>query len=252
MKIYLAGPDVFRRDAREWAAETKALCRRHGFEALTPLDHDEREASRIFAANLALIEQSTVVIANLNPFRGCEPDSGTCFEIGYAHAHGKKVCAYLDRKETLRERVNRYEKAGSARTVDDRGMAIEDFGLPVNLMLALPMHFVGDDLEACLKQLHSEMQDAGIPDIGTAMSPHPKAKKTIDDAIRYLHWAEAGRINDPDALATIARHYKVNAETVRAWLLDSPPIATASGVEYLPEDVIRHMKISGRQYRSIR
>lgn len=46
MKIYLAGPNVFRFDAKTWANAARELCRQYGFEALTPIDHCETEARK--------------------------------------------------------------------------------------------------------------------------------------------------------------------------------------------------------------
>ena len=57
--------------------------------------------------------------ANLNTFRGKEPDSGTCFEIGYAYALGKKIYGYLEDDRTM------LEKMGAA--ADENGFAVEDF-----------------------------------------------------------------------------------------------------------------------------
>ena len=72
MKLYLAGPDVFRADVQAWADEARALCRAHGHEALVPLDGDATSASEIYVQNLDLIAQADAVLANLNPFRGVE------------------------------------------------------------------------------------------------------------------------------------------------------------------------------------
>ena len=110
MKIYLAGPDVFRPDVRAWAESAREICRRYGFEPLLPIDHDETEAARIFQANIDLIRKAQVVVANLNPFRGAEPDSGTCFEVGYALALGKEVFGYMANLETVAQRVQRLEQ----------------------------------------------------------------------------------------------------------------------------------------------
>ena len=52
MKIYLAGPDVFRPDVLEWADSVRELCRRYGFEPLLPVDHEETAADKIFQANI--------------------------------------------------------------------------------------------------------------------------------------------------------------------------------------------------------
>ena len=126
-KIYLAGFDVFAPDAVQRGARMKMMCAERGFIGLYPFDNEADTASDIFAGNCALIDQADIVIANLNPFRGDEPDSGTCFEVGYAFAKGKTVYAYLSDGRTMRE------KLGEA---DRDGFAVENFGKPLNLMLA--------------------------------------------------------------------------------------------------------------------
>jgi nucleoside 2-deoxyribosyltransferase len=156
MFIYLAGPDIFRPDVSEWADRSRDLCRRYGYEPLLPLDHGETEAQRIFQANIKLIRKAQVVIANLDPFRGPEPDSGTCFELGYAAALGKRVCGYVTDGQTLAQRV---ASAGLITNLDARsqtdtaGWAVEEFGLPVNLMLAMAGPVVIGGLEAGLHSL---------------------------------------------------------------------------------------------------
>lgn len=159
LKIYLAGPDVFRRDAAAWAEAARATCRRHGFEPLTPLDHPEYEATGIFQANLALIGEAQLVIANLNPFRGAEPDSGTCFEVGAALALGKQVYGYVARKDTVALRVERHQGSPLTRCgedlLDENGFLVENFGLPLNLMLAVPLNIIEGGLEDCLKAIRA-------------------------------------------------------------------------------------------------
>lgn len=141
MKIYLAGPDVFRPDALAWAADARTLLAGRGHRALVPLDNDETTAMGIYRANLALIAEADALIANLNPFRGCEPDSGTCFEVGHAVALGKPVVAYVADARPQIERLAAHFAAPLARAggraVDPDGMAVEDFGLAVNLMLGM-------------------------------------------------------------------------------------------------------------------
>jgi nucleoside 2-deoxyribosyltransferase len=159
MKIYLAGPDIFRTDANTWAESAREICRRYGYEPLLPIDHGETEAEKIFQANIDLIRKAQVVVANLNPFRGAEPDSGTCFEVGYALALGKKVSAYMTHLETVAQRVERLEQRCEPtvrygdKLTDRDGMLIEDFGLPCNLMLAMAGQIVEGDLEACLQAI---------------------------------------------------------------------------------------------------
>ena len=159
MKIYLAGPDVFRPDVVAWAESAREICRRYGFEPLLPIDHGETEAARIFQANIDLIRKAQVVVANLDPFRGAEPDSGTCFEVGYALALGKKVFGYVTHLETVAQRVEHLEQRCEPparygdKLTDRNGMLIEDFGLPCNLMLAMAGQIIEGDLEACLQSI---------------------------------------------------------------------------------------------------
>src|SRR3546814_2572918 len=81
----------------------KDLCSKYGFNGLYPLDNEAPRslagselALWIYRANIALIQKADLVAANMNAFRGAEPDSGTAFEVGYAVALGKPVWAYTD------------------------------------------------------------------------------------------------------------------------------------------------------------
>ena len=249
MKIYLAGPDVFRPDVLEWAESARDTCRHYGYEALIPIDHGETDASRIFQANLDLIRKAQIVVANFNPFRGAEPDSGTCFEMGFAMALDKKVCGYVERRESLLTRVNRIEGSDPARSHDNQGMVIENFGLPLNLMLAVPAMIVEGGLEDCLKQLRSGNRDSSS---STANLPeNPLARKAIEAAIRYLQWVADGKITDGNAVATVADQYKVREDAVRGWIDAWSGNSLASNAALRPDDVARQMKISGRQYRTL-
>lgn len=137
-KVYLAGPDVFRHDAVERGTYLKRLCAGHGLEGLYPLDNalpaglvPAEAAQWILAANVALLRSADAVLANLEPFRGQEPDSGTVFEVGMAVALGKPVWGCFAPAGDLRAQVPH-----GADGRDAQGSLVEDFGLPRNLMLA--------------------------------------------------------------------------------------------------------------------
>ena len=151
MKLYLAGPDVFRPDAESWAASARALCAAAGHQALLPLDPQATTAAAICANNLRLIAEADCVVANLNPFRGAEPDSGTCVEIGYALALGKRVVGYAADLRPLRDRLAVADAGGRCR--DAAGWQVEDFGLPLNLMLAVPLRLAQGGLSEALREL---------------------------------------------------------------------------------------------------
>ena len=165
--LYLAGPDVFRPDAAQRGAWLKACCAEYGFEGLFPLDQDVpadivapgQQARWIFEANIGLIEQTDAVLANLDFFRGPEPDSGTCFEVGFAVARGKPVYGYIpeDGSFAQRIRMRHPEAIGTDGRLDVRGWNFEEFGLPLNLMLAVPAPLVVGGAREALARLRADM-----------------------------------------------------------------------------------------------
>jgi nucleoside 2-deoxyribosyltransferase len=163
-RIYLAGFDVFRRDAKEHGEYLKQLCRDRGFVGLYPLDGDvpssltpQDAARHIYVANVQLIRSADIVMANLDDFRGAgEPDSGTAFEVGFAVALGKPVWAYRSSEAPLAARVQA-AATGSDGAYCAGGYLIEDFGLSVNLMLACSANIVVGGPAACLDAIQGEI-----------------------------------------------------------------------------------------------
>ena len=142
--IYLAGPDVFLRDARSFGSRKKALCAEHGFEGLFPIDNaipvgTVDMSGAIYRANVAMIARADCGILNLTPFHGPSADVGTVFELGMLVALGKPVFAYTNEAEDLLERLKTNPGlAYDARLGDWRDrfdMAGEDFGNVDNLMI---------------------------------------------------------------------------------------------------------------------
>jgi nucleoside 2-deoxyribosyltransferase len=156
---------VFRPDAADHGRRLVALCAEHGFSAVFPLAESlpsglatpQAVARHIFEANVAHIDACDAVLANLDFFRGPEPDSGTCFEIGYAVARGKTVVGYVPEAGSFAERIRRrHPHAVGEGLVDAAGWQLEEFGLPLNLMLAVPSHIVVGDLRAALAWLRAQ------------------------------------------------------------------------------------------------
>ncbi len=145
MKIYIAGPDVFEPNSIEIGKRYSKFCKDYGHEGLYPLDNivdfsqnKHAIAKDIYQANVKLIHEADIVIANLNPFRGKEADSGTIWECGYAHALGKKVYGYMKNISPYLEQFSSNEKDFKNEIyLDKDGKTIEDFEHPINLMIAL-------------------------------------------------------------------------------------------------------------------
>lgn len=183
--LYLAGPEVFLAQAQAVGAAKKQLCVAYGHAGLFPLDSDLPVASgagvstQIYHANIAMIHKSAAVIANLTPFRGPSADAGTVFEIGYALALGKPVFAYANVIAGYRERVRDSHGPLVASDLGEwacDGMAVENFGLHDNLMIAESIAAQGWEMiahaapadalfmdlqafEACLKQVSAHFRE---------------------------------------------------------------------------------------------
>lgn len=168
-KIYLAGFDVFRQDARSYGDDLKAMCARYGFEGLFPLDNEappelrhEKLAAWIYRSNVEAIRSADLVMANLDDFRAPgEPDSGTAWEVGFAVALDKPVWGYLPDALDLLGRVQIGGTSLDGQSLDDQGYLIEDFGLPLNLMLACSVTLTYGGPRECLNTIRAHYANYG-------------------------------------------------------------------------------------------
>ncbi len=141
--VYLAGPDVFLPDAVEVGRRKVEICAKHGLRARFPLDaavsgeglDPEAHAFVIAQANEELIRDSSIVLANISPFRGPSLDPGTAFEIGFARAIGLRVFGYSCREMPFAARTIYYSGMEDDAERDVHGYLIERFGLVDNLMI---------------------------------------------------------------------------------------------------------------------
>lgn len=141
IRVYLAGPDLFYPDSAARYERLKAICANYGMVGVTPVDNDlgDLTPKSIRQGNIALIRSCDCVLANLAMFRGPEPDSGTVYEVGFAHALGKPVAGYTgDELDTL-ARVGKFQRLTQGpdgkQWLDQDGAFVEAFGLSVNLMV---------------------------------------------------------------------------------------------------------------------
>ena len=133
---YLAGPDVFLPNAVAHAVTKTEICRRFGVRGLPPLNEDAEAAATgleawrsIYEKDVAMMEKSDIIIANLTPFAGASADAGTLIEVGWFLGKGKPIFGYSNTPETFETRMRK--QLGS--TPADLG--IEGFHLPDNLMI---------------------------------------------------------------------------------------------------------------------
>lgn len=152
-KIYIAGPDVFRTNWPDFAEKVVNACSSWGFEALLPIPANKsldrpdvngitvpgkrNDARTVFDSCMDMIRSCDAMVANITPFRGDEPDSGTVFEIATAYALGKPIVAYThDTRLTHERHLHNGSRTESGALVCHSGLLVEQFDLPCNVMVA--------------------------------------------------------------------------------------------------------------------
>ena len=143
MKIYMAGP-LFSTAELAFNATLASELRGRGHEVFLPQEHEQRKdlPRAIFESDVRGLDWAEVVVACLD---GPDPDSGTCWELGYAYAKGKPQVVYR---------------------TDFRLFEGSD---PINLMMSesadhviiMPMADVADLAEEIAKRLDALTPDSG-------------------------------------------------------------------------------------------
>nr|WP_321304873.1 nucleoside 2-deoxyribosyltransferase [uncultured Sphaerochaeta sp.] len=107
--LYIAGPQCFyERGYSMWHSYRK-LAEYYGFTVVlpndTPLDmthEDLRDNAREIFSNLQeVIQQTNIIIADLDLFRSSEPDCGTLFELGMVHGAGGLLYGFTRDKRSM-------------------------------------------------------------------------------------------------------------------------------------------------------
>jgi nucleoside 2-deoxyribosyltransferase len=88
MKLYFAGP-LFTTPERAWNADVVAALRAAGHELFVPQEQEPgKDAPGIFATDVGGIDWADGVLGIMD---GLDPDSGTCWEVGYAFGLKKPI-----------------------------------------------------------------------------------------------------------------------------------------------------------------
>lgn len=140
VRVYLAGPDVFRADAAQHYDALVALCSQHGLKALHPFDGGDQDnavtSAEIRARCISQLDRADGIIANITPFRGAHMDPGTAWELGYGEARGLPVFLWTNDPRPMVARIDALP--GDSGLRDSDGHLVEDFGHVENLMIAHP------------------------------------------------------------------------------------------------------------------
>jgi nucleoside 2-deoxyribosyltransferase len=151
MKIYLAGP-LFTTAERNFNNELASLLRDKGYEVCLPQEFEQMAMTpkQIFVRDVEGIDWADAVVANMD---GSDPDSGACWECGYAYRKKPVILFRTDFR--------------ASRRVGGASDSEEEDDAPYNLMLTesatrrLELPFaavatVADSIDQALQNLPSE------------------------------------------------------------------------------------------------
>jgi nucleoside 2-deoxyribosyltransferase len=140
MRIYFAGP-LFTSAERDWNVALATALRNGGHEVFLPQEQEPgKDAAGIFSTDVGGIDWADCLVAIMD---GADPDSGTCWEVGYAY--GKKPIVLV------RTDMRRNEGSGGS---GYNPMLTESATIRVDAVAA-PMNAVIDKVLAALASLQA-------------------------------------------------------------------------------------------------
>lgn len=156
--IYIAGPECFYTGGPELLRVMKARTENMGMGVTLPNDNpldmgnpDHRKrADSIFKDLETIMHDTTGIIADLEAYRGSEPDSGTVYEIGMAYAEGYKCFGYTRDKRNLYWKDQKYRLV-DGEILDEHGEVAPYADLPFAPTIIGSTTIIEGDYDDCLK-----------------------------------------------------------------------------------------------------
>ena len=169
-RAYLAGTECCMVEARAYGDWMQSICRKYNFEGIFPPDvapdlawPTEEEMQNVFTRSAFFfdrdqlhIRNSNLVIANLNPYHGHEPDSGTVFEAGMGFGLGYPCYGFISDNRPLIERINCL-KGDDGKYRDVEKYLVEDYGFPLAARLATCVKLIHGDFTKAARTVAAEL-----------------------------------------------------------------------------------------------
>lgn len=194
--VYIAGPECFYTHGFSMLNAMRRRAESLGFHVTlpndNPLDMDnenlQKRADSIFEDLKADINQTTVIISDLEAYRGAEADSGTIYEIGMAYAKGAKSYGYTRDKRSLAAK-NQGGRLVDGVLYDERGGKMPYADLPFSPCIIGSTKIVEGDfddcLHTCMVDLEEEYKNVGLS-VGKAQAPVRKREQVQKQPVVYL------------------------------------------------------------------
>lgn len=165
-KIYIAGPECFYQNGQMVLNAMRRRAESLGFGVTLPNDHPldmenpdlQKRADSIFADLKKVMKETTIIIADLESYRGSEADSGTIYELGMAYADGLKCYGYTRDKRPLAWKDQKYVMK-DGRVYDERGRLAPYPELPFSPAVTGSTKIVQGDFDDCLAVLIADLEE---------------------------------------------------------------------------------------------
>lgn len=175
LKIYLAGPQVFRKDAIEHAQWQREICTKYDLIGIHPMDNNidfsdltYKTAEIIYRGDCRQILQCDITVADCNSFRGALIDDGTAYELGASNVgFWMPTYGYIEKlalgTELIPLRFPCKEELWKGMRVDaDDYLLVDDFETSINLMMQCGMtdsggRLVEGNFEDCIRAVREDL-----------------------------------------------------------------------------------------------
>jgi len=188
--LYIAGPQCFYPRGYSMWHSFKKLAEYYGFTVVlpndTPLDlthEDLRDNAREIFSNLQeVVQQTNIIIADLELFRSSEPDCGTLFELGMVYgAHGLLYGFTRDKRPMAAK--NQYAHLHNGR-VHAQGGALHPYAdLPFAPSVVASTKIVEGSFNDCLQMVLADLEERRkqglLPPPMEMLRQNEKGAKTI-------------------------------------------------------------------------
>ncbi|MGV8026193.1 MAG: nucleoside 2-deoxyribosyltransferase [Anaerolineaceae bacterium] len=165
LRLYISGPQKYYPNGLKELKMMKGYAEMHGFEVINDFSYLENGYKDFEHIDRNYLDNCDIVIADVNPFRGGEPESGTVFDMGVAFAKKKRLYSYVrDIRNVIHKYpIGHYDEEG--RIIDEYGYSFGDGQTPGNLMYMIPSKMIEGSFIECIKiliaDLHEEEKDRG-------------------------------------------------------------------------------------------
>lgn len=152
-KLYITGPQKYYPNGLAELKMCKAFAEYHGFEVINDFSYLENGLKEYEPIDRSFLDDCDIVIADVNPFRGGEPESSTIFDLGIAFAKKKKIYTHV---RDMRDVIHKYPKAHyneDGKVIDEHGLKYADGYTLGNLMYMVPGKMIEGGFIECMRAL---------------------------------------------------------------------------------------------------